>query len=198
MKKPSSKKHIERAPSTFITSATQKEHYPDHSLKEVAVFGKSNVGKSSLLNRLLRKDLVKVSQTPGKTQLINFFNKEDKYCLVDLPGYGYAKLSKQTLESWGEMMETYLQNRDSLAGGLLLVDIRRGLDQDDKWIESALRSINRPVAYIFTKCDKVKKNEFQKLKNKFQSLYSPVFFTSSLKNLGVQEVEDFIYKTWIQ
>lgn len=183
--------------SHFIVSATTLDQCPLHNLKEIAVVGRSNVGKSSLLNKILKRDLVKVSQTPGKTQLINFFSKENKYCLVDLPGYGYAKLSKETVESWGEMIEGYLLGREQLIGVLLLVDIRRELEEEEKNLLKSFKKMNLPVIFVFTKADKLKSSELSKIQKKFSSKYKPAFYTSSLKDTGVAELEDYVYRNWI-
>jgi GTP-binding protein len=183
--------------SHFIVSATTLDQCPLHKLKEIAVVGRSNVGKSSLLNKILKKDLVKVSQTPGKTQLINFFSKEGKYCLVDLPGYGYAKLSKKTIETWKDMIEGYLLNREQLIGVLLLVDIRRDLQEEEKSLIKIFKKMSLPVIFVFTKIDKLNLSELKKMQNKLSSKYIPSFYTSSLKDKGVFELENYIYRNWI-
>ncbi len=184
--------------SDFITSAASLDQCPLHSLQEIAVVGRSNVGKSSLLNKILKRDLVKVSQTPGKTQLINFFSKEGKYCLVDLPGYGYAKLSKDTVETWKEMIEGYLVGREQLVGVLMLVDIRRMFEEEEKLLLKSLKQLNLPLVFVFTKSDKLNSSELRKMTQEFSRKYKPSFFVSSLKDTGVVELEDYIYREWIR
>jgi len=127
--------------SKFIVSATKPNQYPVHALAEVAFMGKSNVGKSSLINMLLdRKKLAKVSSTPGKTTLINFFDVNGTLGFVDLPGYGYASRSKKEQQSWGVMIETYLSIRENLMLFFLLLDVRRAPSTNDlqilKWLQS--------------------------------------------------------------
>ena len=118
--------------SEFIISAVKRQQYPVTGLSEVAFVGRSNVGKSSIINALTnRRKLAKVSQTPGKTRLINFFLINDGFYLVDLPGYGYAKVSKKEKESWGKTIETYLTDRNELKRVVLLVDSRHKPTADD-------------------------------------------------------------------
>ncbi|MDZ5017017.1 YihA family ribosome biogenesis GTP-binding protein, partial [Clostridium perfringens] len=119
--------------SDFVISAVKREQYPITGLPEVAFVGRSNVGKSSIINAITnRKKLAKVSQTPGKTRLINFFIiNGDEFYLVDLPGYGYAKVSKTEKASWGKTIETYLNGRDELKRVVLLVDSRHKPTADD-------------------------------------------------------------------
>ncbi len=183
--------------SDFITSAASLDQCPLHTLQEIAVVGRSNVGKSSLLNKILKRDLVKVSQTPGKTQLINFFSKEGKYCLVDLPGYGYAKLSKETVETWKEMIEGYLVGREQLIGVLMLIDIRRMFEEEEKLLLKSLKQLNLPIAFVFTKSDKLNSTELRKMTQECSKKYKPSFFVSSLKDTGVVELEDYIYRKWV-
>ena len=118
--------------SEFIISAVKREQYPDDNLPEIAFVGRSNVGKSSIINSLTnRRGLAKVSQTPGKTRLINFFLLNKDFYLVDLPGYGYAKVSKKEKASWGATIERYLLNRGPLKKVVLLVDCRHKPTADD-------------------------------------------------------------------
>lgn len=116
----------------FITSAVAPDHYPVHELPEVALAGRSNVGKSSFINKICqRKALARTSSKPGKTQTLNFFNINDEIMFVDVPGYGYAKVSKTEREKWGVMMEQYLTSQQALRGVVLLVDIRHEPTGDD-------------------------------------------------------------------
>ena len=142
----------------FVKSAVKSKHYPAAELPEVAFAGRSNVGKSSLINTLLnRKSLVKTSKTPGRTQLINFFLINKVFSFVDLPGYGYAKVPASVRRSWGPMIETYLATRQALRGVVLIMDIRRtpGL-QETNFIDW-LHAYNNPCILILTKVDKLSK-----------------------------------------
>ena len=140
----------------FITSATQPSQYPPASLPEIAFAGKSNVGKSSLINTLVnRRHLVKTSTTPGRTQLINFFNVNDALVFVDLPGYGYAKVPVAIQKRWKPMVETYLSGRTTLKAAVLMIDIRRVPDDKDRYLIQWLAHYQIPVIYVLTKSDKL-------------------------------------------
>jgi GTP-binding protein len=150
----------------FVKSAAKPKDYPPPGLPEVAFVGRSNVGKSSLINVLSgRKGLVRTSSTPGRTQLINFFNINSILTLVDLPGYGYAKAPPALRKQWGPMIEAYLASRESLKAVVLILDIRRVPSDGDlqmlRWLE--LYSI--PPIFVLTKCDKLSKNEQAKQKS---------------------------------
>ncbi|WP_207876576.1 ribosome biogenesis GTP-binding protein YihA/YsxC, partial [Clostridium sp. HV4-5-A1G] len=126
--------------SEFLISAVDSSQYPKDNREEIAFVGRSNVGKSSLINALVnRKKLVKVSSTPGKTRLINFFLINDMFYFVDLPGYGYAKASKREIQGWGKIIEKYLQDRKQLKAIVLILDCRHKPTADDitmyKWIK---------------------------------------------------------------
>jgi len=145
--------------ATFVTSAVKPSGYPPPTMPEIAFAGRSNVGKSTLINALvgLRK-LAKVGQIPGKTRLINFFNVDDRFMLVDLPGYGWAKVSKAEQEAWGRMIETYLGKRDNLACVVILIDLRRGVLEMDWQLIDNLNAVHKPYLLVFTKADKLKGN----------------------------------------
>lgn len=168
-------------------------------LPEIAVAGRSNVGKSSLLNHLLRNgSLAKVSSTPGKTQLLNFFTVDGILSLVDLPGYGYAKVPPQVKRKWGEMVEGYLAKRESLQLLLFLLDIRRTPNQDDlQFLEWAAHS-ELPLILVLTKVDKVTKNQraacTQKILEElpFDNLHWVHY--SVTKNVGRRELIQLIHE----
>jgi len=146
----------------LTVSAVRKEQYPKGGLPEFAFAGRSNVGKSSLINKLLnRKSLARVSGTPGKTITINFYNIDDTIHLVDLPGYGYAKRSKTEVEKWGKMMEDYLANREELVQTILLVDSRHAPTNDDITMCDWIRHYHDRVIVVATKMDKLKKSEIE-------------------------------------
>lgn len=149
--------------TVFIKSAVKPVDYPEAVLPEVAFAGRSNVGKSSLINVLVeRKGLVRTSSTPGRTQLINFFQMtaaDLELNLVDLPGYGYAKVPLDVKRQWGPMMERYLSGRETLRAVVLILDIRRIPTDEDLQMLSWLQSYQRRPIIVLTKCDKVSKNE---------------------------------------
>ena len=147
----------------FLTSAAKKNQYPPEGPVEIAFAGRSNVGKSSLINLLTgRKNLAKVSGNPGKTRTINFFDIDKSWRIVDLPGYGYAKVSKSESESWGKMMEDYLENRESLATVVQLVDCRHEPTAQDIQMFEYLRYYGLSGIVVATKADKLSKNELSK------------------------------------
>ncbi|MCP4748878.1 MAG: YihA family ribosome biogenesis GTP-binding protein [Desulfobacteraceae bacterium] len=153
--------HIKSA--HFITSAVKPEQYPGADLPEIAFAGRSNVGKSSLINTLVnRKRLVKTSGTPGRTQLINFFVINDELSLVDLPGYGYAKVPVSVKKNWGPMVETYLTKRDNLKVVVLLIDIRRDVRIEEMNFIDWLEHYKIPIIPVLTKSDKLSKTNQMK------------------------------------
>src|SRR5690625_5301118 len=144
----------------ILISAVRKEHYPKDSLPEIALAGRSNVGKSSFINRLIqRKQLVRTSSKPGKTQTLNFYLINDRFYFVDVPGYGYAKVSKKERENWGRMMEEYFETRQTLNAVILLTDIRHPPTADDIQMYDYLKYHDLPVIVIATKLDKLPKNK---------------------------------------
>ncbi len=144
---------------TKVSQFPQEHEY----LPEFAFVGKSNVGKSSLINSMVyRKSLARTSQNPGKTRTINFYNVEDMVYLVDLPGYGYAKISKSESEKWGAMIEGYLNNREALQCIVLLIDMRHPLGKGDKQMLEWLKFYGHDIIIVATKADKLSKNEFFK------------------------------------
>ena len=143
----------------FIKSAVKPETYPDPTLPEVAFAGRSNVGKSSLINTLVnRKRLVKTSSTPGRTQLLNFFRINDRFCFVDLPGYGYAKVPEAVRRAWGPMVEGYLAGRSCLKGVVLVLDIRRRPKEEEINLLSWLSDRGIAATVVLTKMDKLSKS----------------------------------------
>jgi GTP-binding protein len=144
----------------FVKSAVKPAHYPEYDYPEIAFAGRSNVGKSSLINTLIqRKDMVKTSSRPGCTQLINFFLVNDDLCFVDLPGYGYAKVSKTVRAQWQPMVETYLSSRQNLLGLVLLMDIRRDARKEEFEMAEYLTSKGMPFLVVLTKADKLSKTQ---------------------------------------
>lgn len=146
--------------SEFITSAVEPKQYPEPNVPELAFAGRSNVGKSSLLNMLLnRRGLAKTSGRPGKTQTINFFNVDDAFRIVDLPGYGFARVAKSLKERWGEYIEAYLNERENLLEVFLLVDIRHQPNEHDVLMYDYIRAAGFKGYVFCTKLDKLKNSE---------------------------------------
>jgi GTP-binding protein len=144
----------------FVKSAVEPSHYPPAILPEIAFTGRSNVGKSSLINTLVnRKRLVKTSSTPGRTQLINFFNINNAFSFVDLPGFGYAKVPEAIKRTWGPMVETYLSTRKTLKGVVLIMDIRRMPGTHELDFIEWLHYHTIPSILILTKADKLSKSK---------------------------------------
>lgn len=174
--------------------AVRKNQYPPQDRKEIAFAGRSNVGKSSLINLLLnRKKLARVSGNPGKTRTLNFYNINDEFRIVDLPGYGYAKVSRSISEDWGPMMEDYLTGRENLVRVIQLVDIRHKPSLQDCQMYEWLRHFGLSGTVIATKADKVSRNELNRsiavIRNELQLGDQDVVLpVSTLKRTGVEEI----------
>ena len=186
--------------ATFISSNTTVAKCPETTLPEYAFIGRSNVGKSSLINMLTgRSKLAKTSSFPGKTQLINHFKINDNWYLVDLPGYGWAKVSKESREKWQKMIKSYLQQRKNLACVFLLIDSRHDPQQSDLDFIQTLGNLGVPFVLVFTKTDKQSINKTQeavalykiKLLETWEEL-PQMFLTSSEEKKGRDEILDFI------
>ena len=167
----------------FLLSASSKRQFPASTLPEIAFAGRSNVGKSTLINSLLnRKKLVKTSATPGKTQLINFFKVNDKFYFVDLPGYGYAKVPESVRRKWQNLVEAYLSERKTLRNVVLIVDSRHNPTIQDRQLLEWLKYFQRPSLIVASKIDKLKrgqvKNYLQKIKNDLSIESAPLGHSS--------------------
>ena len=189
----------------YKTSNKSVELCPESKMPEFAFIGRSNVGKSSLINRLLRKkDLVKVSHTPGKTQSINHFLINEKFYFVDLPGYGFAQVSKKDKESWKEMIAGYLQRRTQLVTTFVLIDVRHEPQKIDLEFINQLGEWQIPFCIVFTKADKVtrikgatnKKLFEEKLSENWETL-PPEFVTSAVKQEGRDEMWEYLQANMI-
>lgn len=147
----------------FIISAVKEEQYPTDGLVEFALAGRSNVGKSSFINKMIgRKNLARTSSKPGKTQTLNFYKINDAFYFVDVPGYGFARVSKSEREAWGRMIETYLGQREPLKMVLLIVDLRHAPSKDDQLMYEWLKHYDIPTMIVATKADKIPKGKHQK------------------------------------
>lgn len=151
----------------FIKSGTKPEHYPELGLPEIAFAGRSNVGKSSLMNSMMsRKKLVKVSSTPGRTQLLSWFTVNDEVAFCDLPGYGFAKVPGNVRARWGVMVNDYLASRETLLTLAILADVRRGFQPDDLTLMRSCAEFRLQPILVATKCDKLKRNALFNQKKK--------------------------------
>jgi GTP-binding protein len=175
----------------FVKSAFDQSHWPTERLPEIAFLGRSNVGKSSLLNSLLqRKGLARTSNTPGRTQSINFFLINSAFYFVDLPGYGYARVSKSMRRDWGTMAEDYLSKRRELVLSIQLVDSRHEPTELDRQLNEWLVHHDKQHLVVATKSDKISRNIFQKQRKTISSVFpaSNVLFYSSLTGRGREEI----------
>lgn len=184
----------------FIKSAVLAKDYPQHNLSEVAIAGRSNAGKSSFINGLAKSKVAKVSSTPGKTRLLNFFNMEDSYVLTDMPGYGFAARSGDELREWQQMIETYLTTRENLRGLILVMDIRRSWTEDEELMRRFSEKHGFPIAVVLAKSDKMSRSQMLQAVQKIKKAtgLSAVFASSALNKEGPAEVEKYIFEHWIK
>jgi len=181
----------------FITSAVKPSQYPPAVLPEIAFAGRSNVGKSSLINTLInRKRLVKTSSTPGRTQLINFFNINEKFSFVDIPGYGYAKVPASVKKNWGPMIETYITTRNMLKGVVLIMDIRRTPGPEEMNMLDWLSHYYISTILVLTKSDKLSKTKQKKqlaeIANTLSADKNNLILFSAKSRQGKDEVWDAV------
>ncbi|CEE02219.1 putative GTP-binding protein EngB [Caldibacillus thermoamylovorans] len=187
----------------IVISAVSKAQYPENSLPEIALAGRSNVGKSSFINKMLnRKNLARTSSKPGKTQTLNFYLINEAFYFVDVPGYGYAKVSKTERAKWGNMIESYLTGRHELKSVILIVDLRHLPTNDDVLMYQFLKHYLIPVIVIATKADKIPRGKWEKhakvVKEKLAiEKEDPVIIFSSETGVGKEEVWQVIGK-WIK
>jgi len=176
----------------FLVSASSPRQFPSNpSIPEIAFAGRSNVGKSTLINSLLnRKTLVKTSSTPGKTQLINFFKINNKFHFVDLPGYGFAKVPENLRRQWKILIEAYLNERESLRKVVLIVDSRHPPTQQDQQLKDWLDYYERPTLIVASKIDKLKRNQVQnhlkQIQNNLSLKFKPLGHSSLQKGMRVE------------
>ena len=184
----------------FIKSAVVAKDYPVHTKPEVAVAGRSNAGKSSFLNALSGSKIAKVSATPGKTRLLNFFTAGKSYVLVDMPGYGFAARSGKEMSEWQGMVEAYLADRENLVGLLLVMDVRREWDEEEEMMKRFCWEHEVPMLVVLTKADKLTRNQTASAlaKIKKASGLSSVFVSSALKRTGQEEIEEYVFENWVK
>ncbi len=179
--------------STFVVSSSGKKNWPESDLPEVVVVGRSNVGKSSFINAMTgKKKLAYVGSTPGKTQLLNFFDIDSQWMLVDVPGYGYAKLSQAQLKKLGKMMDDYFGERENIACVISLIDARHAPSEDDLDMIDYFRETGRKIIVGATKIDKVPKTKrLAALKTISRDLQLPlknIYPISSVEKTGLDEI----------
>ncbi|WP_096435973.1 ribosome biogenesis GTP-binding protein YihA/YsxC [Alteribacter populi] len=187
----------------LVISAGRADQFPPGPFPEVALSGRSNVGKSSFINKVLaRKALARTSQRPGKTQTLNFYKINDRFHFVDVPGYGYAKVSKKERDAWGRLMERYFEEREQLKGVVLLVDVRHKPTEDDIMMYEWLKHHELKVIVVGTKADKISKGKQQKqlavIKRELDmESEDPVVLFSSETGLGKEkawrEISDLLF-----
>lgn len=157
----------------YMISAVSTKQYPEDGLPDIAMAGRSNVGKSSFINRLInRKNLVRTSSNPGKTRTINFFRINESFYFVDVPGYGYAKVSKQERAQWGHMMEEYFGTRSTLKAVVLIIDLRHGPTRDDLQMAEYINYLDIPLIIIATKLDKISNSKRAKAIKQTEEAFS--------------------------
>lgn len=182
----------------FVISAVGPDQYPEDALPEIALAGRSNVGKSSLINRMInRKNLARTSSTPGKTQHLNYYRINEQLYFVDFPGYGFAKVSKVQREAWGKMIERYLVEREPLKLVLLIVDLRHPPSKDDLLMYDWLQHYDLPVCVVATKADKIPRSKWAKHVKQMKQELSlrvdhPLIMFSSELGLGKDELWNVI------
>ncbi|MGL4251958.1 MAG: ribosome biogenesis GTP-binding protein YihA/YsxC [Metamycoplasmataceae bacterium] len=181
----------------FIKSSSSKENWLEHDFKEVCFIGRSNVGKSSLINALSNNNkLAKTSKTPGRTQLINYFNTEKGIVVVDLPGYGFAKMSKINKEKMHIMLDEYFNESQKLSHIFLLFDARHGLLEEDMLFLNYLSNKNHKIILVGTKIDQTTQSQRHKIKqNSIIASFDgkEIFLCSSQKNKNIDKLREYIY-----
>lgn len=182
----------------FVQSASRFDQFPPGNSPQVAIAGRSNSGKSSFINTLARQKIAKVSGTPGKTRLLNIFDVEKKFWLVDMPGYGYAARSHKERDQWEKMIENYLMQSENLRGLILLMDIRRDWSQEESMILDFCNAMDLKVVVGLTKADKLSRSQWKSKVLRFEKdLGVPVYALSSLKKWGISDVIGHILQNWI-
>lgn len=183
---------------SFLKSGKVPKDYPYPYKPEIAIVGRSNAGKSSFINALTASKIAKVSQTPGKTRLLQFFALSDKIYMVDMPGYGFATGNRREVESWREMIETYLRSRESLKGVVLVMDIRRDWSDEEQMLKEWFDHHGTRWMLILNKADKLSRAQILKRMREFKPHTEdvPIFVVSSAKKTGFDEVKNVMLKEW--
>lgn len=183
----------------FLKSAVEPKDYPQSRLPEIVVTGRSNAGKSSLINAWTGTKIAKVSQKPGKTRLLNFF-ETPSYMLVDLPGYGYASRSNEEVNAYQSMIETYFTIRSQIACLLLVMDINRNWSEDEEILQKFANSIGKALVVVITKVDKLNQKERnQRIKSLSEQVQRKnIFLVSSTQKIGIDELEESVYLNYVK
>ena len=182
----------------FLKSAVQPAEYPFPYKPEVAVVGRSNAGKSSFINALVDQKIAKVSATPGKTRLLNFFELNDKVYMVDCPGYGFAAGNLDEALSWREMLETYFTERKTLKGVLVIMDIRRDWDDEERLLKDWFEHHGIAWVLVLNKADKLSRSQMLNRQGKIKAAAGdvPIMILSSSKKTGFDPVKNILFKEW--
>ncbi|MEN8191251.1 MAG: ribosome biogenesis GTP-binding protein YihA/YsxC [Bacteroidota bacterium] len=187
----------------FIKSVSVLNDLPKSGLPEIALAGRSNVGKSSFINTIFnRKGLAKTSSTPGKTRTLNYYKVEDKFYLVDLPGFGYAKVSKSEREYWERLLIKYFQNNLNISRVIHFIDSRHKPTQLDVILNNFIKELDIPYIVLLNKVDKLKQSELAKLKKEITEYFPELsfgdnlFLFSSVKGIGKKELTSFLFSTY--
>ena len=187
----------------FIKSVSALDQLPELELPEIALAGRSNVGKSSFINTLFnRKGLAKISSTPGKTRTLNYYNVENKFYLVDLPGFGYAKVSKTERKNWEKLLIKYFQNNPNITRIIHFIDSRHKPTQLDIILNKLLVGLDIPYIVLLNKVDKLKQSELAKAKKEIKEVFPELsigdnlFLFSSVKGIGKKELTNFIFSAY--
>lgn len=184
--------------ANYVIGGTKSEHFPTDNLPEILFVGRSNVGKSSFINALCNTNIARTSSNPGKTQVINFFLINKEFYFVDVPGYGYARVSKTKIEEFGKMIENYITNRETLKAVFLLIDFKVGPTSDDLLMYDFLKFYNKKIYVICTKSDKVNMSNTIKTKKSILAKLNldedSIIITSSEKKLNLDKCLNVIEK----